>query len=307
MEAAARPSLVTTALQPPLRSVALRAADRLGVRAAEPGGSPPAAGGPQLEIFPFGLGLPKASSPAHAIALIDAAVCERLPEGGAMSGAGVVLATRGAPPEPLFEDALRLALGMGPRPLPFQRRAGWVVRNSDELKTADEQLAGSLEAAKVPVPLARRVRVVALELMTNALYDAPRDPAGQPLFAHLSRTVPVSLPAGQEVRSELSFSEDQSLAELSVCDAYGSLDPELLIERFVRAKTPDRAVAETSGGAGLGLFFVLDAVDSLVVRIEPGRRTELWARLVFRQRDRLPTALCVCRARPLSGRPALSP
>jgi hypothetical protein len=62
----------------------------------------------------------------------------------------------------------------------------------------------------------------------------------------------------------------------SILDHYGSLSPPMLLERVGQdLRKPFRDVKQDSGGAGLGLAFVFDALTDLVINLQPSKRTEM--------------------------------
>lgn len=70
------------------------------------------------------------------------------------------------------------------------------------------------------------------ELITNAIYNAPVDAAGQRQFAHLPRWTPVMLKEGQEAVVRCAF--DGKRLCLSVRDFFGSLEPARLLGCLAR-------------------------------------------------------------------------
>lgn len=112
------------------------------------------------------------------------------------------------------------------------------------------------------------------EALSNALYNAPVDAAGAPLYAGYPRTVPVDLAPGAGVRIELA--SDGRRLGMSSLDRFGSLAPAVVLDYLSRCFA-QRAYApvEGSGGAGLGLYELIHLVQHFIVNVAPGRRTEV--------------------------------
>lgn len=107
-------------------------------------------------------------------------------------------------------------------------------------------------------PVVHRLASVVDELLMNALLDAPRATAA---------------PAGCAV---LRWAHDGGAIAISVGDSYGSLSKRDVIDHVRRARRErGRPRPHAAAGAGIGLYLVLANVASLVVNIEPGRRTEV--------------------------------
>ncbi|ACY18813.1 transcriptional regulator [Haliangium ochraceum] len=118
------------------------------------------------------------------------------------------------------------------------------------------------------------VRTVVDELVTNAIYNAPRDADGCPKYAHLSRRESVVLDESEV--AELLFACDGSYIAIAQRDPFGSLTGETVISYLNRClhKGP-RQISTDAGGAGLGLYQVFQSLSKFIINIEPGRRTEV--------------------------------
>jgi hypothetical protein len=124
------------------------------------------------------------------------------------------------------------------------------------------------------------------EMVTNAVYNAPRDEAGMPKYASLSRTFKVCLE--EEERVAVSFACDGERLALSVTDRFGSLDLERIRARLRDCHRGGQQIERKRGGAGIGLFCSLAAVESLEYQVEAGAMTRATALFSLRQRSSLP-------------------
>ena len=93
-------------------------------------------------------------------------------------------------------------------------------------------------------------------------------------FAHVPRNVHVELYGGEEIDVKLCC-DGQKLG-VSVTDPFGSLTEERVLGYLAKSfrKGPDQ-VDKKPGGAGLGLYYVFDALSHFVINIEAGKRTEM--------------------------------
>jgi hypothetical protein len=122
--------------------------------------------------------------------------------------------------------------------------------------------------------LASQFFTVADELITNALYNAPRDADGNSRYAHLPRTDAVGLEPHEEI--EIRYCCDGLRLGISASDPFGSLTEERLLDYLGKCLRKGEDQVDTKpGGAGLGLYYIFEAVSHLVVNIAPGRRTEI--------------------------------
>jgi hypothetical protein len=116
-----------------------------------------------------------------------------------------------------------------------------------------------------------RVEAVADELLLNGLYDAPGLRLGRNLFAERER-------AGVSP-AILRYGCNGTYFVVGVTDVYGELTRSSLIDHLELAasgaRMPRPPQESQTGGAGLGLHVVLDAVTHLVARVEPKQETEV--------------------------------
>lgn len=136
------------------------------------------------------------------------------------------------------------------------------------------------EVAQYALALGCNERVVELietivdELVTNAIYNAPRDADGTPKYAKRSRREPVVLDDAEA--GELQFACDGDYIAIAQIDPFGALTQETVVSYLNRClvKGPDQ-ISEASGGAGIGLFRVFQSLSKFVINIDPGKKTEV--------------------------------
>ncbi|OGQ13269.1 MAG: hypothetical protein A2138_07205 [Deltaproteobacteria bacterium RBG_16_71_12] len=112
------------------------------------------------------------------------------------------------------------------------------------------------------------------ELLTNALYNAPVDREGKPRFAHLSRTTPVQLEPSEAIA--VTFASDGVDMGISVVDPFGSLAVPTITQYLAKClRRGSDLVDDKEGGAGLGLYYVFEAVSHFVVNLQVDEKTEM--------------------------------
>ncbi len=128
---------------------------------------------------------------------------------------------------------------------------------------------------------------IADELITNAIYNAPRDAAGKPKYAALSRRETVVLEPHET--AVLEFACDGNFIALSQVDPFGSLTQETIVNYLNRCLVQGAAAISDgspafggSGGAGIGLYRMFQSLSKFIVNIEPGKRTEVIALIDLR-------------------------
>ncbi len=112
------------------------------------------------------------------------------------------------------------------------------------------------------------------EFLMNALYDAPVDEHGVPLFAKRNRAERVVL--NDEQAAVLAWACDGRKLAVSVEDPFGRLSPRKVLEYLQRCfARGDDQIESKPGGAGLGLFKIYKALHTFVINLQPGKRTEV--------------------------------
>jgi hypothetical protein len=115
--------------------------------------------------------------------------------------------------------------------------------------------------------LGQRAELVVDEMLENALYSAPCDSGGKPLFVKGSERV---LMPDEKISLRCGFDGEQLFLEVS--DSWGNLLPET-VERFLYMNLSDTDPKEDR--AGRGLFIMWKFLDYFYVNINPGVETSM--------------------------------
>lgn len=118
-----------------------------------------------------------------------------------------------------------------------------------------------------------QAHTVAEEMLMNAIYDAPTDAKGVPVFNHLARTDVVDLPEDQA--ATLRYGTDGVLLAVSVTDPFGALTKNILQSYLEKNYNNEDAASEEKGGAGKGLHMIIANSDFVVFNVRPQQKTEV--------------------------------
>ncbi|MCA9565689.1 MAG: hypothetical protein KC561_19460, partial [Myxococcales bacterium] len=188
----------------------------------------------------------------------------------------------------------RTSAGISPY-LPWGLRGkGFQISASSHRSTALAEMASDLEALGLSDRFKEAAATVADEFMMNAIWDAPVDENGKRLFNHLSRETPITLP--EDRRVEFRYACSGTDLYLTIFDSFGSLALDTVLSNLERTlKGGSDQINQASGGAGLGLFMILESLVEWVVDVEPGTSTLMVGRIhvggSFRQHLAMPKSL----------------
>lgn len=147
------------------------------------------------------------------------------------------------------------------------------LHSSRQKNEVVEKVAQFAESVGFPSRLSQGLAVVADELVTNGLYNAPVDARGTPRYARFARNVPVDLADHEAVQLCMAF--DGRKFGISASDPFGSLPPMTVVDYLAKCfRKGDDQIDSKEGGAGLGLYKLFSLLQHFVVNIAPGRRTE---------------------------------
>jgi hypothetical protein len=150
------------------------------------------------------------------------------------------------------------------------------IRDSREKHDYIREVAGFVERFGLGDRTVALVEAIADELITNAIYNAPRDGAGRPRYAQVPRRQPVTLEPHEVGRLEVAC--DGHYLGIAQSDPFGSLTQETVVSYLNRCLVSRSPLSEaTSSGAGIGLYRVFQSLSRFVVNIDPGRRTQVVA------------------------------
>jgi len=156
---------------------------------------------------------------------------------------------------------------------------GWgaTLGETEIVSTHDRLRAlGELTTLVDEMNLGRRqqqaVLLAADELVLNAVHNAPVDAHDQRYLRELARDTPRDL-VGRE-RPMLRWGCDGRVFAIAVRDAYGSIDPAVIVRYLGKSLATGGQVRAEGAGAGIGLAMTYAAVTQLVFDVDPGRATE---------------------------------
>ena len=110
------------------------------------------------------------------------------------------------------------------------------------------------------------------EMLMNALYDAPVDEHGKPVFAEIPTKSRIGLRMEQKV--VVQYACDGRTFAMSVRDSYGRLERATVLRYLYKCLHSEQQIDRKTGGAGLGLYFIASSSSRFLVNVLPGVATE---------------------------------
>jgi CheY-like chemotaxis protein len=144
---------------------------------------------------------------------------------------------------------------------------------SDKRPDEIEKMEEHFKSFGVRSTFLEQAHTVAEEMLMNAIYDAPADGEGKPLYNHLSRMDRVELSADQAVT--LRYGTDGVLLAVSVTDPFGMLTKKVLQSYLEKNYNGEETGSAEKGGAGKGLHMIVANSDFVVFNVKSGKKTEV--------------------------------
>ena len=153
------------------------------------------------------------------------------------------------------------------------------LTHSDQKQEAAEAVRQYLIQAKVPARISNIIANAVDELLMNAIFDAPADEFGRPLYSTTARSQSRELKGQELVTMKIGF--DGFYVGVSITDLFGLLDRGRLLNHVsMDYRDQEYTVKQGNAGAGLGLATVFKSGGSLIYHCENGQKTE--ATLLYR-------------------------
>ena len=147
------------------------------------------------------------------------------------------------------------------------------------------------------------------ELLMNALYDAPVDGAGRPLFADVPIKERLSMRVEEKV--VVQYACDGERFALSVRDAHGSLRKATVVSFLAKCLHASAdgggQIDRKTSGAGLGLYLIANAASQVAFHIFPSVATEVVCVFDLAAARLQASSLGLFEERLSSGKPASGP
>ena len=129
------------------------------------------------------------------------------------------------------------------------------------------------EAAKMRRQVRNAIGSVCEELLMNALYDAPVDGEGKPIFADVDPHDRTRTRSPRPV--SIRYAATDQMFAVAVRDRFGRLAKNTILSYIDKCIHSPNQIDRKTYGAGLGLYLVANAAASYVVNVAYGIATEV--------------------------------
>ena len=145
-----------------------------------------------------------------------------------------------------------------------------IIEHGSQRSDLVGRIAQQVRARGQSARVASMAMLVADELISNAVHNAPVDADGVHYRKDLPRDKDIALDVAHQVR--LRWGCDARYIAIEVTDKFGSLDRETVLSSLAK-----KDVRDAGGGAGMGVALAYRSCDHLVFNLAPGKRTEIIA------------------------------
>ena len=171
-----------------------------------------------------------------------------------------------------------------------------VLTRSSRRAELIEVISHAVRTAGQSSRVASSAMLVADELLSNAVHNAPVDTAGHHYRRDVPRDTDFELEGRHQVR--MRWGCDARYLAIEVRDQWGTLTRDAILRALAQ-----NDVRDSGGGAGMGLALTYRSCDHLVFNLAPGETTEIIALIDVRHP---PTARPAASSYNLFHRPAVS-
>ncbi len=143
-----------------------------------------------------------------------------------------------------------------------------IITRASQRGEVVHSLSSDIKGRGQSARVASMAMLVADELISNAVHNAPRDAAGVYYRRELPRDQDIELDERHHV--QFRWGCDARYLVVEVTDSFGSLDRETILAALAKSN-----VRETGEGAGMGISLAYRSCDHLVFNLAPGKRTQI--------------------------------
>ncbi len=147
-----------------------------------------------------------------------------------------------------------------------------LVGDYQEKSLAIAQLSEYAELMGVRRKYREAIEQAVDEMLMNALYDAPVDEQGRPIFSDIPTKTRISLRVEQKV--VIQYACDGRRFSVSVRDAFGRLERDTVLRYLYKCLHSEQQIDRKTGGAGLGLYLIANSASRVYFNVLPGVATE---------------------------------
>ena len=147
------------------------------------------------------------------------------------------------------------------------------LRDFQGRQTAIDTVVKYAEERGVRRQVRAAVAQVCEELLMNALYDAPVDDQGNPIFAEVEPHARVDSLSPRPVSIRYAATPDQFV--VAVRDRFGRLAKNTILDYINKCLHSEQQIDRKTYGAGLGLYIVANAAAGYIVNVAHGMATEV--------------------------------
>lgn len=163
-----------------------------------------------------------------------------------------------------------------------QDKSIFTLKNSEERFEVFDKIYAFSSALGCFSDFPNVVQMVSSELLTNAFYNSSRD-LKTDQATHPDRSLSLELANDKLVQFSWHLQEKKYL-NITITDPFGTLTKARLLQALGRASQTKEAVLDSVGGAGLGLYMLLNASTSIIFFLKRGYFTTVGVQLKLSRR-----------------------
>ncbi len=153
------------------------------------------------------------------------------------------------------------------------RSLSWDITSAGAVDELVDEMARSISWEKTYDAFMDAFKILANELLTNAVYNAPKDDTGQFKYKETDRKVKIDLLPSEF--SKVSLLDHPEYVALSVLDQFGGLDRSEVVRHLEKCVNDTQFIDDKKGGSGAGIYLVFYSSSQYVINRSVGKKLEI--------------------------------
>ncbi len=149
----------------------------------------------------------------------------------------------------------------------------WTIDHAGSVDQLVQDIADKVDWDQTFSEMKESFKTLANELITNAIYNAPRNESGIAKYKETDRRIKIEL-AESEV-AHVTLIDHPEYVGISVCDQFGGLSRIETVKHLVKCVNDTQFIDYKLGGSGAGIYVMYYTVSQFIINCDAGKKLEV--------------------------------